>query len=353
MTPVATELAARIAKDGPLPLADAIAAVSAAYYAKGDVFGHGGDFVTAPEISQVFGELIGLWCAVTWEALGRPPTFNLVECGPGRGTLMVDLLRASEQVDGFRQAAEIHLIERSPALRARQKAALSGEHVTWHDSLDTVPDGALIVIANEFLDALPIRQFVRQENGWAERHVTVEQDAFAFVAIPTSNPPATLPENAPVGAIAEVSDAVSDFVGAMAKRIAADDGAALLIDYGYSGPALGETLQAVKQHKYHPVLKDLGEADLTAHVDFAAVAAAAKAAGTQVFGPENQGTFLARLGIGVRTAQLAGGKHAAKAAEIAAATRRLTAPDGMGLLLKVLCVAHKSVPPLDGFTHDG
>ena len=353
MTPVASALAARIAKDGPLPLPEVMSAVSNAYYAQGDVFGRGGDFVTAPEISQVFGELIGLWCAITWEALGKPAAFHLVECGPGRGTLMADLLRASARVAGFRDAAKIHLVERSAALRARQKAALSGNDVAWHDSLETLPRGPMILLANEFLDALPIRQFVRQERDWAERHVGLEKDAFVFVPIPDPTPPANLPAEAPIGAVAEVCDVAIAFVDALARRIAADGGAALLIDYGYNGPALGETLQAVKQHKYHPVLGDLGDADLTAHVDFGPLVRTAKTAGAQVFGPENQGTFLARLGIGVRTAQLARGKHAAKAAEIAAATRRLTAPDGMGLLLKVMCVAHPSVPLPDGFVHDG
>jgi NADH dehydrogenase [ubiquinone] 1 alpha subcomplex assembly factor 7 len=350
-TPLAAVLAARIARDGPLPLAEVMAAASAAYYARGDGIGRSGDFVTAPEISQVFGELIGLWCAVAWERLGRPRPVLLVECGPGRGTLMADALRAAARSADFLAAAEVHLIERSAALRARQKAALAGHAVTWHDDLGTVPPGPLILVANEFLDALPIRQFEKTAAGWAERHVAAEDGRLVFVSRPCGAPP-ILPDAAPPGAVAETSPATEAFIDTLARRLVAGSGAALLIDYGYVGPALGETLQAVKAHAYHPVLADLGEADLTAHVDFGALARVARAAGAQVHGPEAQGTFLARLGIAVRTAQLARGKHAARAAEIAAATRRLTAPDGMGLLLKAMAVTSPSLAPLDGFAQD-
>jgi NADH dehydrogenase [ubiquinone] 1 alpha subcomplex assembly factor 7 len=265
---------------------------------------------------------------------------------------MADLLRAARKVPGFREAASVHLVEQSTTLRKRQQAALADVPVTWHETLAQVPRGPMILVANEFLDALPIRQYEKQADGWAERYVTLAENAFVFVTQPCADP--GLPTDAPLGAIAETSPVSVAFVTELAARIAGDGGAALLIDYGYQGPALGDTLQAVKQHRYHPVLDDLGTADLTAHVDFAPLARAATAAGAKVFGPEPQGTFLARLGIGVRTAQLARGKHAARAGEIAAATRRLTGPDGMGLLLKVMAITspEPSLAPLDGFAQD-
>jgi SAM-dependent MidA family methyltransferase len=352
---LATALRARIRRDGPIPLAEAMGLVAEAYYGRGDVFGRGGDFITAPEISQVFGELIGLWCAVVWERMGRPASFRLVECGPGRGTLMADLLRAAGGMPGFLARADIHLIERSESLRVAQEQALAQHRVTWHADVREVPAGPMILVANEFADALPIQQFVRGADGWRERRVGLSDEDFIFVDGPTAS---HIPfADAAAGSIYERNDAAEAWMAAVAQRTARDGGAALVIDYGHAAPALGDTLQAVKNHRFHPVLSDVGEADWTAHVDFAALANAARRAGASVFGPVPQGTWLSRLGISVRTAQLTKGKPAVQAREIAAASRRLTAPDGMGLLFKVMAVvssnvANPALAPLDGFGED-
>lgn len=343
----------RIKREGFITVADYMNAANEAYYAKGDVFGREGDFITAPEISQTFGEIVGLWCAVTWQSMGAPNPFRLIECGPGRGTLMADVLRAAQKVPGFLDAAEIHLVERSPALRAMQREKLKDFHVSWHDAFDAVPLGPSITVANEFLDALPIRQFQRTADGWAERVVKLSaDDGFAFAAHAVDNAPVPIPlaANADIGAVFERSDAVTEAVSAMASRVTRDGGAALLIDYGHAQFALGETLQAVKNHKYHPVLEAPGEADLTAHVDFAHVNTTARLHGARVFGPVEQGAWLRGLGIGVRQIQLAQGKPPDVAREIEQGVRRLTDPHGMGVLFKVMALAHPALTRLEGFS---
>jgi SAM-dependent MidA family methyltransferase len=357
-TDLAARLRTRIRQSGPVPLVEVMAEVAEAYYGRGDVFGRGGDFITAPEISQVFGELIGLWCAVVWDRMGHPADFRLVECGPGRGTLMADLLRATARVPGFAAAADVHLIERSEALRAKQRAAVTHGRVTWHSDIRDVPPGPMILVANEFADALPIQQFVRADDGWHERCVGLKGDDFVFVDGLVCAP--NIPKNITSvsnGSIFERNDAACDWMRIVARRIALNGGAALVIDYGHVASALGDTLQAVKEHRFHSVLSDLGAADLTAHVDFEALADAARGDGAMVLGPVLQGTWLGRLGIMLRVAQLTKGKPAEKARDIAAAARRLTAPDGMGMLFKVMAVASASVAnpslaPLDGFGED-
>ncbi len=350
-SPVAKDLAARIEREGPLPLDVVMAAVAEAYYAQGNVIGADGDFTTAPEISQVFGELIGLWCAVTWQQMGSPASFRLIECGPGRGTLMADLLRAAARVKGFRDAARVHLIERSQALRARQAEALKGVAPIWHDDLADVPPGPTLLVANEFLDALPIKQYVRANGAWAERHVDVMDDAFIFTDR-LGTAPQGAPEPCDDGTLIERSPTVDAFMHDLAARLMREGGAALFIDYGYVGPATGDTLQAVKAHRYHRVLDDLGRADLTAHVDFGHLGRIARAAGLRALGPEPQGSWLAGLGLTMRVAQLTRGKPANEAAAIAAAAQRLSAPDGMGLLFKVMAFAHPSLARLEGFAQD-
>jgi NADH dehydrogenase [ubiquinone] 1 alpha subcomplex assembly factor 7 len=349
MTGFARELAARIGHQGPVPLAEVMAQAVHAYYDARDPLGATGDFITAPEISQVFGELIGLWCAVAWDKLDRPQPCMLVECGPGRGTLMADALRAVAGVKPFADSIEVHLVEQSATLRDRQRAMLGKHDPQWHRDLASVPARPLIVVANEFLDALPIRQLVRGPSGWQDRHVGLGADGnFVFVERPAPDVPAS-DLDGPVGSVKERSIAAESFVEDLAARLVRDGGAALLIDYGYIGPALGDTLQAVKDHAYHPVLATLGEADLTAHVDFGTLAQVARAAGAKVHGPTPQGTWLSRLGIHLRTTQLTRGRPAAEAARIAGAVRRLVAPDGMGLLFKVMALSHPRVPDLDGF----
>ncbi len=342
----------QIQRHGFISVADYMEIVATAYYAHGDVFGQGGDFTTAPEISQTFGEIIGLWCAVTWQQMGSPTPFHLVECGPGRGTLMADALRATKTIPGFVAAADIHLIERSHALRALQKKTLSNHTITWHDDLATLPDGPVIIIGNEFLDALPVRQFQRTADGWAERVITLDtNDAFIFSTRPVDNVPIPIPlaVTAEVGAIFEHSAAITALIKLIADRLARSAGAAVFIDYGHSTSGLGDTLQAVKGHGYHNVLTAPGEADITAHVDFAHVKTMAQSAGVCVSGPIEQGIWLRHLGIGVRQVQLARGKPADVAQTIEQGVRRLTEPHGMGVLFKVIALGDSSLTRLEGF----
>ncbi len=358
---LAHRLARRIVMDGPISvgtfMAEALGHPQFGYYMRRDPFGAGGDFTTAPEISQMFGELAGLWCVDCWARLGGPTPFHLVELGPGRGTLMQDALRAAAMVPAFRAAATVHLVETSPALRDRQKQTLGpmlgpvlGDALRWHDRLEDVPDGPTLLIANEFFDALPIRQVQKTAHGWFERLVDVdpagapEAPRFRFVleAFGSSGNrlvPDSL-RDAPDGSVVEVSPASQSVARSIGARLAAHPGAALIIDYGYArGPAVGDTLQALRRHAYAAVLDTPGEADLTAHVDFAALAAAARTAGADVFGTVDQGEWLVRLGIRQRAAALATKASAAQAADIHTALARLIEPEQMGTLFKLLAVA--------------
>ena len=324
----------------------------AAYYARGTAFGASGDFTTAPDISQAFGECLGLWAAVTWQAMGAPDPVRLVELGPGRGTLMADALRAVGQaVPAFRAALRVHLVEASPALRAAQARALPEAGATWHEDLAAVPPGPAIILGNEFLDALPIRQFVRRGGAWRERWV---EDG-RFVERPAALAP-PLPAEAPDGAVREVCEAAHAIASVIAARLTAAGGAALLIDYGYSEPGFGETFQAITRHGAADPLAAPGSVDLTAHVDFAALAAAARAAGAAAHGPLPQGLLLQRLGLMSRAAILArsaatAGRHRL-AGEILSGAERLVAAEGMGRLFKALCLCHPALPSPAGFEPD-
>jgi SAM-dependent MidA family methyltransferase len=310
------------------------------YYITRDPFGAAGDFTTSPEISQMFGEVIGIWCAEVWRAMGEPRRVILAEAGPGRGTLMADMLRAAKALPAFRQAIEVHLIETSPALRAAQARTLSASGATpvWHSRLESLPDDApLLMVANEFLDALPIRQFERRHGRWRERLVGEAGGKLVFGLAPEPSP--ALDRPAPEGAILEAAPAALDFTRVLSRRLVRQGGAALLIDYGHVGSGFGDTLQAVRSHAFADPLDAPGEADLTAHVHFAAVAAAARQAGAMVEGPWAQGEFLRIHGIDARTQRLMAAAPA-KAAEIAAQRDRLTEmdPKGMGQLFKVLAI---------------
>jgi NADH dehydrogenase [ubiquinone] 1 alpha subcomplex assembly factor 7 len=347
MTALASNLAEHIRHSGPISIADYMSAVADAYYARGDVFGVAGDFITAPEISQTFGELIGLWCAVTWQNMGAPKSFHLVECGPGRGTLMKDILRAAQHAPGFLAAGQIHLIERSLALKGMQRAALRNHSITWHEDIAAVSDGPMILVGNEFLDALPIRQFQRTLEGWCERYVTADKNGLAFTlqdGAPQSPPDANL------GDVFETSPAISDFISKISARIMTLGGAALLIDYGHGVSAVGDTLQAIKEHRHCGIFETPGEADLTAHVDFEAVARAAH--GLKVFGPAAQGIWLNRLGIKLRGLQLAKGKTPETVRTIESGIRRLTEPEAMGALFKVIALMHPTLATPGGFQQD-
>lgn len=338
------------APEAPERLDRFMARAAAAYYAGRDPFGARGDFTTAPEISQAFGECLGLWAAVLWQSMGRPAPVLLAEAGPGRGTLMADALRAIGQVmPGFRAALRVHLVEQSPALRAAQaralEAPLAGAAATWHEDFSTLPDGPLLLLGNEFLDALPVRQFVRRGAGWAERHVL----AGAFTERP-AGPVAglELPDSAPEGAVQEVSEAARGLVARLAARLAAQGGAALFLDYGPAASGLGDSLQALSSHRAADPLGPPGSADITAHVDFAALARAARAAGAAVHGPVPQGLFLQSLGLVTRAAMLARAAPASAGHQLSAA-QRLIAPEGMGRLFKALAICHPDLTPPPGF----
>jgi NADH dehydrogenase [ubiquinone] 1 alpha subcomplex assembly factor 7 len=357
---LARRIAQRITEDGPLSVADFMAAAltdpAHGYYMGRDPLGAGGDFITAPEISQMFGELIGLWCADTWQRLGAPTQVALVELGPGRGTLMADALRAARQDPAFAAALEVHLVEASPALKALQAEALRDAEPTWHETLAGVPELPLLLIANEFFDALPVRQLVKQADGWGERLVALaeESEALAFTVSPPD--PALdclVPESlrdAPAEQSFEVSPAGQEIGREIAQRLQAQGGAALIIDYGHDTSALGETLQAVRRHAPHDVLSDPGTADLTCHVDFAALALAAReAGGAAAHGPVAQGVFLERLGIAARAERLMEQATPPQREDIRSARLRLTAPDQMGELFKVLALTQEGFGPPSGF----
>jgi NADH dehydrogenase [ubiquinone] 1 alpha subcomplex assembly factor 7 len=317
------ELSARIQSQGPIPLDQWMAACNQAYYAKGLALGASGDFITAPEISQVFGELAGAWCAVVWQMLGCPQPFSLIELGPGRGTLMADMLRAAP---ALKQASGIHLIETSPALRQAQGEALKGLPVFWHERLEDAPEGPCLVIANEFFDALPIRQTITGPEGQAERRIGLDGEG-RFVFLPET--PGIIEESCPAGL---------DVIRHLAAKLARHPGAALIFDYGYARSQPGDTLQAVRRHAFHPPLSDPGQADLTAHVDFEALKRAAEKEGAGVCGPLDQGVFLARLGIEERTRRLAAAAKPGQATLLVTGTRRLIAPSEMGTLFKALAL---------------
>jgi SAM-dependent MidA family methyltransferase len=345
-TPLSTRIRGLIATTGPIPVAEYMALCLAdptqGYYATRDPLGRAGDFITAPEISQMFGELIGLWCVAAHAAMGTPAAVNLVELGPGRGTLMADALRASTIRPAFRDAARVHLVETSPTLRAAQAGRLAGALPVWHDRIDSLPAGPLIVIANEFFDALPIRQFVRTSDGWRERVVGLDDHgALAFGLGAAGVAADMIPAHAagaPTGTIVEVNRPAEAVMAGLADRIVRDGGALLAFDYGSSSPGVGDTLQAVRAHGFAGVLDTPGEADLTAHVDFAALAMVAAAAGARVHGPRAQGHVLVDLGLLERAGRLGATADAAGRAAIVAAVDRLAGEDGMGRLFQAMAV---------------
>jgi NADH dehydrogenase [ubiquinone] 1 alpha subcomplex assembly factor 7 len=327
------------APEGAERLDHFMARAAAAYYAARDPFQ---DFATSPEISQAFGECLGLWAAVTWQAMGRPDPVLLVECGPGRGSLMADALRAiAEMMPDFRAALQVHLVETSPRLRQAQAARLGGAVAAWHADVASLPEAPMIILANEFLDALPIRQFIRRGASWCERFVMNG----GFIEQPSD---VALPEDAPEGAVCEVNQAALGFAAWLGARLARHGGAGLLIDYGAAGSAFGDSLQAMRGGAPVDPLSTPGEVDITAHVDFAAFAEAARAAGAITHGPLPQGVFLQRLGFMTRAAMLARLDPQRAQAQLAAA-HRLTAPEAMGRLFKALVLCDSSLPIPAGF----
>jgi len=336
----------RIAVGGPLTvaqyMAEALGHPRHGYYIRQDPLGAAGDFTTAPEISQVFGELIGLWCADLWQRMGAPDPVLLVELGPGRGTLMQDALRAAGRAaPGFRAALRLHLVETSPVLRAAQAARLADANPAWLDRLADLPDGPALVVANEFFDALPIRQWRRGAKGWHERLVGWDETAgrLRWELSGRADPGlALIPESvwgAPEGSIAEACPAGLSHAALLARRLAQQGGAALIVDYGPARSAPGDSFQAIRRHAFADPLEAPGEADLTAHVDFQALAEAATQAGAAAHGPVPQGAFLEALGLQARATQLKTASPT-RAAEIDTAVERLAGPQQMGTLFKAL-----------------
>jgi NADH dehydrogenase [ubiquinone] 1 alpha subcomplex assembly factor 7 len=340
MTSLRDRLSAQIASGGPISVAQYMTAClhdpDFGYYATRPAIGAEGDFITAPMVSQMFGELLGVWAASAWELMGRPDELRLIEMGPGDGTLMADILKTVRHADGFSRAADVWLVETSAPLRALQANQL-GEAVRWAGSLAEVPEGApTLVIANELLDCLPARQFVRTPIGWAEQVVGLGADgelAFGLADTPVAS---LLPDAVP-GQVYEQSPAQAALGAELGRRIAADDGAALLIDYGRAEPGFGDTLQALRRHEKVDPLACPGEADLTVHADFPAVMAAARAEGAEA-AILTQTEFLARLGVGQRAEALVRAAPA-RAATIGRQLNRLIAADQMGELFKV-CAIH-------------
>ena len=356
MTPLGRHIAALIASEGAISVARYMALCLGdprhGYYMTRDPFGAEGDFVTAPEVSQMFGELIGLWCADVWTRMGGPSPVRLVECGPGRGTLMADAVRAAKALPPFRVALDVHLVETSPVLRDRQRTTLAtaGVPVTWHERLQTVPSGPALVIANEFFDALPIRQFVRTPDGWRERLVGLSPEGTLGVGLAPEPEPTLAGAQGASGAVLEIAEESAGVMRQLAGRLAAQGGAALAIDYGYLRTAPGDTLQAVRRHRFVDPLAEPGEADLTAHVDFAALGRVAAQAGAAVHGPVTQGDFLRALGLDARAAVLKRKVSPEGATAIDAAVHRLAGGgEGMGELFKVIAVADPRLGPLPGF----
>jgi SAM-dependent MidA family methyltransferase len=346
LSPFERTLRDLIALQGPVSVERYMSLALTYYYGTRDPLGARGDFTTAPEISQMFGELIGLWAVETWTLMGSPGAVRLVELGPGRGTLMSDALRAARLVPAFGEAASVHLVETSPVLRRAQEKALSGvAAVTWHDTIEDVPEGPALIIANEFFDALPVRQFVATDRGWCERLVGLDAERLAFGL---RAEPQTLPVPGTIGDVLEVPETSIATASRIGKRLTSEGGAALLFDYGYWGPAFGDTLQALRHNVYADPLDQPGDADLTTHVDFHHLAAAAQPA--LFHGPVSQGDFLETLGIGARAEALGRRASLEQAAKISTALARLTdrSPTGMGTLFKVLALSHPAVTNLPG-----
>ena len=324
MTPLERALRERIQAEGPITVEAFMEACNAYYYATRDPFGAVGDFTTAPEISQIFGELVGAFLADAWSRAGKPAGAVYAELGPGRGTLAADALRVLRAAGWD---AEVHFVETSPLLRAAQAQAVPGAQ--WHDSMDELPPRPLLLVANEFLDALPVQQFV----GAIERRIQIAGAGLAFDRD---------------GEIVELSPARQAAMTAIARHLVDHGGLAVVIDYGHERTAAGDTLQAVRRHGYASVLHDPGEQDLTAHVDFEAAASAASSVGASVTSVVGQGEWLNRLGIGARAASLAG-SNPERAEELASAVQRLTGRDEMGTLFKVLAIHSPEWPNPAGF----
>lgn len=358
MNALKQEIATMIAHEGPITLERYMGLCLShpryGYYMTRDPFGAEGDFTTAPEISQMFGELLGVWASEAWRMAGSPPSARLIELGPGRGTLMSDVLRVARISPAFFDAITVHLVETSPVLRRVQEQTLARatKVVGWSDAVEDTPPGPAFILANEFFDALPVRHYVRTLSGWRERLVGLNASGGLVFGLADETEPA-LTAQAREGSIIEVSPASQRIMSDIAARLVQDGGVMLVVDYGYLDTSFGDSLQAVAKHSYVDPLAEPGDADLTAHVDFAALARAARAQGAKVMGPVTQAHFLLQLGIERRAQALMKKANAEQAQAIVDAFDRLTGVNDprrhMGALFKVMAVAHPDMPDLPGF----
>lgn len=355
-TLLSARLKERIARRGPISVADymetCLGDKHAGYYSARQPIGADADFITAPEVSQIFGELIGLWAVAVWQSMGMPRPVVVAELGPGRGTLIADALRAWRSVPAFANSVTVALIETSPILREVQRTTLHGVEIPirWHDRLEAAAPGPLIMIANEFLDALPVRQLVWREHAWHERCVRIAATGdLAFAdGPPVENEGLWRFADAldvPDGSVLEVRPGVPALMVALGGRAKTDPLAVLFVDYGHEETSWGDTLQAVSRHRYADPLSAPGDIDLTAHVDFAALRDSARANGLVPYGPMPQGTFLLRLGLEARRDQLCANATEAQRQDIAVGVTRLVDPTAMGALFKAMAVTSQGLAP--------